>query len=56
MIIIKWDTIKPNGIPCKAGPDVSKETKLGGAYKTELEDDLRLSYEDFLNNPMLAKR
>ena len=54
-IIIKWDTIKPNGTPCKL-LDVSKETKLGGTYKTELEDDLRLSYEDFLNNPMRAKR
>ena len=55
VIIIKWDTIKPNGTPCKL-LDVTKETKLGGIYKTELEDGLRLSYEDFLNNPMRAKR
>lgn len=29
---------------------------LGWTYKTELEDGLRLSYEDFLNNPMRAER
>ena len=28
----------------------------GWTYKTELEDGLRLSYEDFLNNPMRAER
>ena len=36
--------------------DVSKATHLGWTYKTELEDGLRLSYEDFLNNPMRAER
>ena len=36
--------------------DVSKATKLGWTYKTELEDGIRLSYEDFLNNPMRAER
>ena len=36
--------------------DVSKAAKLGWTYKTELEDGLRLSYEDFLNNPMRAER
>ena len=25
-------------------------------YKTELEDGIRLAYEDFLNNPMRAER
>ena len=29
--------------------DVSKATKLGWTYKTELEDGIRLAYEDFLN-------
>ena len=29
---------------------------LGWTYKTELEDGIRLSYEDFLNNPMRAER
>ncbi len=36
--------------------DVSKATKLGWTYKTELEDGIRLAYEDFLNNPMRAER
>ena len=52
---IKWDTTKPNGTPRKL-LDVSKATKLGWTYKTELEDGLRLSYEDFLHNPMRAER
>ena len=52
---IKWDTTKPNGTPRKL-LDVSKATHLGWTYKTELEDGLRLSYEDFLNNPMRAER
>ena len=36
--------------------DVSKATALGWTYKTELEDGLRLAYEDFLHNPMRAER
>ncbi|OSP57151.1 GDP-fucose synthetase [Enterococcus faecium] len=52
---ILWDTSKPNGTPRKL-LDVSKATKLGWTYKTELEDGIRLSYEDFLNNPMRAER
>ena len=52
---IEWDTSKPNGTPRKL-LDVSKATNLGWTYKTELEDGLRLSYEDFLNNPMRAER
>ena len=52
---IKWDTTKPNGTPRKL-LDVSKATALGWVYKTELEDGLRLSYADFLNNPMRAER
>lgn len=52
---IEWDTSKPNGTPRKL-LDVSKATKLGWTYKTELEDGIRLSYQDFLTNPMRAER
>lgn len=52
---IEWDTSKPNGTPRKL-LDVSKATSLGWTYKTELEDGIRLAYEDFLNNPMRAER
>ena len=52
---IEWDTSKPNGTPRKL-LDVSKATALGWTYKTELEDGIRLSYADFLNNPMRAER
>lgn len=52
---IKWDTAKPNGTPRKL-LDVSKAERLGWKYRTELEDGVRLSYEDFLNNPMRAER
>lgn len=43
-------TAKPNGTPRKL-LDVSKTASLGWTYKTELEEGIRLSYEDFLNNP-----
>lgn len=52
---IEWDTSKPNGTPRKL-LDVGKAARLGWAYKTELEDGIRLSYEDFLNNPVRAER
>ena len=52
---ILWDTTKPNGTPRKL-LCVSKAEKLGWKYKTELEEGIRLSYEDFLNNPMRAER
>lgn len=52
---IKWDTSKPNGTPRKL-LDVSKASSLGWRYKTELEDGIKLTYEDFLNNPMRAER
>ena len=52
---IKWDTSKPNGTPRKL-LDVSKSASLGWSYKTELEDGIRLSYEDFLTNPTRAER
>lgn len=52
---IVWDTTKPNGTPRKL-LDVSKATRLGWTYTTELDEGLRLAYEDFLNNPMRAER
>lgn len=52
---IEWDTTKPNGTPRKL-LDVSKAAALGWTYKTELEDGIRLAYEDFLHNPMRAER
>jgi len=52
---IEWDTTRPNGTPRKL-LDVSKVNGLGWEYKTELEEGIRLSYEDFLNNPMRAER
>ena len=52
---LKWDPTKPNGTPRKL-LDVSKATNLGWTYRTELEDGIRLAYEDFLNNPMRAER
>lgn len=52
---IKWDTSKPNGTPRKL-LDVSKAERLGWKYRTELEEGIRLSYEDFLHNPMRAER
>lgn len=52
---ILWDKTKPNGTPRKL-LDVSKAEKLGWRYKTELEDGIRLSYRDFLDNPFRAER
>lgn len=52
---IRWDTDKPNGTPRKL-LDVSKAKALGWQYKTELEDGIRLAYEDFLHNPLRAER
>ena len=52
---ICWDTSKPDGTPRKL-LDVSKLEKLGWHYQTELEEGIRLTYEDFLNNPMRAER
>lgn len=52
---ILWDTSKPNGTPRKL-LDVTKLGSLGWKYKTELKDGIRLTYHDFLNNPMRAER
>lgn len=52
---IEWDTSKPNGTPRKL-LDVSKAASLGWTYRTELEEGIRLTYRDFLENPMRAER
>ena len=52
---ITWDDSKPDGTPRKL-LDVSKLEKLGWKYKVELEEGIRLSYQDFLNNPMRVER
>ena len=52
---ILWDTTRPNGTPRKL-LDVSKAERLGWHYLTELDEGIRLSYEDFLNSPMRAER
>ncbi|WP_165056678.1 MULTISPECIES: GDP-L-fucose synthase [unclassified Adlercreutzia] len=52
---IEWDASRPNGTPRKL-LDVGKLTSLGWRYRTELEDGVRLAYEDFLRNPVRAER
>lgn len=52
---ITWDASRPNGTPRKL-LDISKAEKLGWKYKTGLEEGIRLSYKDFLNNPLRAAR
>lgn len=52
---IKWDTSRPNGTPRKL-LNVDKAKSLGWRYKTELEDGIRMAYQDFLENPMRAER
>lgn len=52
---IEWDTTRPNGTPRKL-LDLSKATRLGWRYSTELREGIALAYEDFLNNPMRAER
>ena len=36
--------------------ETPKAAALGWTYRTELEDGIRLAYDDFLNNPMRAER
>jgi len=52
---VVWDTSRPNGTPRKL-LDISKATRLGWTYKTELEEGIRLAYDDFLNNPARTER
>lgn len=53
--VIEWDTSKPNGTPRKL-LDVSKAASLGWTYRTGLEEGIRRTYRDFLENPMRAER
>lgn len=52
---IIWDDTKPNGTPRKL-LDISKSKALGWNYKVELEDGIKLAYNDFLNNDMRTER
>jgi GDP-L-fucose synthase len=52
---IEYDASKPDGTPRKL-LDVSKLNRLGWHYKTELEDGIRLTYNNFLHNDMRAER
>lgn len=52
---IVWDTTKPNGTPRKL-LDISKSKAMGWSYKIELEDGIKLAYNDFLHNDMRAER
>lgn len=52
---IVWDTTKPNGTPRKL-LDVSKSKAMGWSYRIELEDGIKLAYDDFLHNDMRAER
>lgn len=52
---IDYDVSKPDGTPRKL-LDVSKLEKLGWQYKIELEDGIRLAYEDFLHSTVRSER
>ena len=52
---VEWDVTRPNGTPRKL-LDVSKAAGLGWTASTPLEEGIRLSYKDFLENPMRAER
>lgn len=45
---IKWDNTKPNGTPRKL-LDVSKLEKIGWNHTINLEEGIKLAYDDFLN-------
>lgn len=52
---LTFDAEKPDGTPRKL-LDVTKLRKLGWTYKTELEDGIRLSYQDFLRGGVRTER
>lgn len=52
---IRWDLSKPNGTPRKL-LDISKAKELGWTYQTKLEEGIRLSYQDFLENETRVQR
>lgn len=52
---IKWDTSRPNGTPRKL-LDVSKLHSLGWKHKVELEDGIKISYNDFQTRVIREER
>ena len=46
---VVYDASKPDGVIMKL-QDVSKLTELGWKYNVELEDGIRIAYQDFLKN------
>lgn len=52
---LTFDTSKPDGTPRKL-LDVQKLSDLGWKYKTELEEGIKMAYEDFLTNSNRAER
>lgn len=52
---IKWDTTRPNGTPRKL-LDVSKLHSLGWNHKVELEDGIKISYNDFQTRVIREER
>jgi len=52
---IRWDVSRPDGTPRKL-LDLSRLHTLGWRHRTGLEEGLRLTYRDFLENPMRAER
>lgn len=52
---IRWDSSKPDGTPRKL-LDITKLESLGFRYKTELDEGIKLAYDDFLSNSMRAER
>ena len=52
---IVWDTSKPDGTPRKR-LDISKLESLGWRRKISLQQGLKSTYQEFLNNPMRAER
>lgn len=51
---IHWDTSRPDGTPRKL-MDVSKLHGLGWKHKIELNEGIRLAYQDFLTNTSIRK-
>jgi GDP-L-fucose synthase len=52
---ITYDASKPDGTPRKL-LDVTKLNNLGWHYKTELEEGIRMAYEDFLTHEVRKER
>lgn len=52
---IEMDPSKPDGMPRKL-MDVSRARNMGWTYKTELEEGIRKTYQDYLNHPEYSIR